>query len=191
MRLSAHVSEDLGLEKCRQSVCSLPHCIFYSCFPIFNSHSPIMCSSLQNAGLGAFWLSLICHCKEFLSYDLQFFKVYSSEYNHVLRVLALTNNYCTNHCSVETAKVVVFLKTLQQENDVVSHLGDPCFRQMLAVAAYVISHKLYDLSESWGCVICYCDWHPINNQEMIAITITSSECPLMRRWKKVNKNLWV
>lgn len=136
-------------------------------------------------------LSLICHCKKFLSYYLQFFKVYPSEYNHVWRVFALANNYCTNHCNLEAAKLMVFLRTLWQENDAVSHLRDLCFRLMLAVTTYVILHKLYHLLEPWRCVICYYDWHPISNQKMVAITIISSECPLMESWEKVNKNLWV
>lgn len=139
MRLSTHVSEDLGLENSIDSVCSLLHLISNSCFPIFNLHSPIMCSSLWSAGLGAFW-----HCHWYI-----FFKVYLSEYNHVWRILALTNNYCTHHCNVETAKVVVFLRTLQQENDVVSYLKVLCFRPMLAITIYVILHN-YTISQSLG-----------------------------------------
>lgn len=38
---------------------------------------------------------------------------------------------------------------LQHENDVVSHLRDLFFRQMLAVTTYVILHQLYNLSEPW------------------------------------------
>lgn len=64
-------------------------------------------------------LSLICHCKEFVSSSATAQSLALSIQSFVLGILAVTNGGCTNLCSVETANIVAFLKIFQQESNVV------------------------------------------------------------------------
>lgn len=146
MRLSTHVSEDLA-QRSIDRVCA--HCSIVFSILASPSSTHILQSCAPHCRVLVWGLSGTVIDMSLQRGSVLLSAIYPSEYNHVLRVLALTNYYRTNHCSVETAKVVVFLRTLQQENDVVSHLRDLFFRQMLAVITYVILHKLYNLSEPW------------------------------------------
>lgn len=190
MRLSTHVSEDLGLEKSRQSVCSLLHCIFYSCFPIFNSHSPITRSSLQSAGLGAFWhchwyviakrfCLIICNFSKFIPQNT----IMSWEF--LLLLLShksLQWRNCKSCGFPQDVTAGEWCRITFKRPPFQTNVGSYCLCDFIQIIQPL---------RALGCAICYCDWHPINNQEMVAITIIFSECPLMGRWEKVNKNLWV
>lgn len=124
-------------------------------------------------------LSLICHCKDFCLIICNCPKF--SAQSIIFCLESSCSYYCTNLCNIETVKVVIFLRILWQGNNVVSHLRDLCFTQILTTTTCVILHKLHKFSELWECEICCCDWHSINNHKMVVITTIPSECPLIER----------